>query len=233
MNKTDKPEQIKLEATPRTILGKANKSHRKDGFLPGNIYGKDFESASVSVNMSDFITTFKQAGETSVVYIQLDGKEIPTLISDIDYHPVTETLLHVDFRKVNLKQKIEAQVPFTFVGESEAVEKKHGVLLTQAEHITVSALPTNIPSEIEIDLSKLVEIGDSLRVSDLALSDKYQIMDDPEKMIVSITEHKEEEIEPETSSEEPEIIGEGEKGEESDEGKESSSDEQNIDKNQE
>ena len=213
MNKTDKPKQIKLEAKPRTILGKANKSHRKEGFLPGNIYGEDFESASISVSMNDFTITFKQAGETSVVYIQLDGKEIPTLISDIDYHPVTETILHVGFRKVNLKQKIEAQVPFAFIGESEAVEKKNGVLLTQAEHVTVNALPTDIPSEIEIDLSKLTEIGDSIRVSDLPTSDRYQILDDPEKTIVSITEHKEEEIEPETTSEEPEIIGEALKAE--------------------
>ncbi|MDA1316503.1 MAG: 50S ribosomal protein L25 [bacterium] len=214
MNQKEKPEQLKLNVQLRTVMGKANKSHRKEGFLPGNIFGKDFTSTAVSVNMKDFTTTFKKAGETSVVYLQLDGKEIPTLIGDLYYHPVTETILHADFRKVNLKQKVEAQVPFVFIGESEAVEKKNGVLLTQAEHMTVSALPADIPHSIEINLEKLAEIGDSIRISDLATSSSYEIMDDPEKTIVSVTEHKEEEIEPETTSEAPEIIGEGEVAEE-------------------
>ncbi|MBP9691340.1 50S ribosomal protein L25, partial [Candidatus Woesebacteria bacterium] len=122
--------------------------------------------------------------------------------------PVTEDILHVDFRKVNLRQKIEASVPLHLINTSEAVERKNGVLLTQLNEVTVNALPAHIPHEIEVDLAVLVEIGDAIRISDLAKSEEYEIMDDADRVIVSVTEHVEESIETETVTEAPEILTE-------------------------
>ncbi len=214
MTQPQSAEKVILDAQARETFGKQNRSLRKHGNIPANIYGKDFKPMSVTVDAKIFNNLFKTAGETTVVYVKVADKEYPTLISDIQYHPITEEILHVDLRKVNLKQKIEAQVPLTFVGESEAVETKNGVLLTQMEEITVYALPAHIPHEIEVDISVLKEIGDAIRVADLPKSEEYEVDEDPEMVMVSVTEHKEEEIEPETATEAPEILSEQKEGEE-------------------
>lgn len=217
MTQPNSAEKVILEAQKRETFGKQTRSLRKSGTIPANIYGKDFESVSVGIDSNTFQHIYKSAGETTVVYVKVEEKEYPTLISEIQYHPVSEEILHVDLRKVNLRQKVEAYVPLTFVGESEAVEQKNGVLLTQLEEVTVSALPTHIPHQIEVDLSALKEIGDMIRIADLAKSDDYEVVDESDRVIVTVAEHKEEAIEPETATEAPEIIGgeaaEGEDGE--------------------
>lgn len=208
MNPKTPNEKIVFKGTKRATLGKANRNLRKDGLVPANIYGTNFPSLAISVNLFDFEKLFKKAGETTVVYLEVDGKSYPTLISDLQFHPVTDKILHVDFRKVNLKQKIEAQVPVEFVGEPELVKSKAGILLTQMEELTVSALPNEIPSSIEVDTTKLTEFGSVIKVSDLPKSETYEITEDEEAIIASLSEHKEEEIIPETTVEQPEIITE-------------------------
>lgn len=198
--------KITLQASPRTLFGKKVRKMRKSGTIPANIFGKDFKSQAISLAPRDFSAAYKEAGQTGLMYVELDGKSIPTILSDIQYHPSEDSILHVDLRKVDLKQKIEAEVPIKFVGESVAVAQKNGVLITQMDHIRVEALPTNIPHHIEIDISILQDIGNEIKVSSLPKSDAYEILDEPERTIVSVTEHVEEVIEVQTTSEAPEII---------------------------
>ncbi len=212
---TPTQEKTVLTAQPRDIFGKRVNALRKEGILPANIYGRDFESKAITVNYKDFFTTFKKAGETTVIYVEVEGKTIPTLITDIQIHPLNRTILHADLRKVDLKKKIEANVPIKIIGESEAVDRKNGVLLTQLDRISIEALPTNIPHEIEIDISVLKEIGDEITVGSIPKSDSYEVTEDPERVIVSVTEHVEEAIEVQTATEAPEILTEKtEEGEE-------------------
>lgn len=215
MTQPQTAEKVVLEAQVRETFGKQTRKLRKDGSIPANVFGKGFTPVAISVDTKIFNTLFKTAGETTVIYVKAGDKEYPTLVSDIQYHPVTEEVLHVDFKKVNLKQKVEARVPLEFTGESVAVEQKNGVLLTQVEELTVSALPTSIPHSIDVDISVLQEIGDAIRVSDLAKSEDYEIEEEADMVIASVTEHIEEEIEPETTAEAPEILTEkeGEEGE--------------------
>ncbi len=201
-------QKLTLNAEVRTVLGKGNRTLRRKGLIPANIYGTGFDSQSIQIDLKTFLPIYKQAGETTVLYAKVDTKEYPTLVGDIQYHPVTGEMLHIDLRKVNLKQKIEANVPLVFIGESAAVATLNGVLLTQIEEITVLALPTDIPHEISIDISQLVALGDMIRVADLPASSSYEILGDKEQVIVSVSEHIEEEIEPETATEAPEIITE-------------------------
>ena len=210
MVQKNKKEKIIMHAKVRKIIGKQTRALRKEGIIPANIYGKNFTSQTIALNQKEFVDTFKTAGETNIVYVILDDKEIPTLISEIQIHPINQSILHVDLRKINLKQKIEVQVPITIIGTSEAVENKNGILLTQMTEITVTALPSDIPDNISVDISNMNELGDVIRISDLPKSDLFYINEDSEQTIVSVTEHKEEELEPETVSEKPEIIGEGE-----------------------
>lgn len=210
MAKTESTNQkVTLAAEARTIIGKKVKQMRKQGILPGNIVGPDFKSTSVSVKAKDFADAYKVAHETSVVYITLGKDSVPTLIKQIQHHPVSHEILHVDFRKIDLKQKIETQVPILVVGTSEAVAQKGGVLITQNDHLTIEALPTDIPAHIEIDITSLKEIGDEITVSQLPSSSTYVIKEEAEMVVVSVTAHKEESIAPEiTPAEAPEVITE-------------------------
>lgn len=191
-HQTESSEKIILNAEPRKIFGKKLKKLRKQGIIPANVYGPDIKSEAISVNFKDFIKVYKKVKETGLVYLQLKNESIPVLIKNVQKHPINGAILHVDFRKVDLKQKIETEVPVVIVGESPAVAEKKGVLLTQVNTLTIFALPEEIPSEIKIDISNLKEIGDEIKVSDLTKTSPYEIKTPINKVIVSVVAHKEE-----------------------------------------
>jgi large subunit ribosomal protein L25 len=206
MKKGTEKEKVVLSAQARTVLGKKNKQLRKQGLLPANVFGPDFASQSLSVNYVEFRRIFRHVGETGVVYLKTEKDEIPTLITAIQRHPLDGTVLHADFRKIDLKKKIEAVVPLTFVGVSPAVNAG-GVILTQTDKVTVEALPQDIPNHIEVDISVLKEIGNELKVSDLGTNAAYVITTEPTKVVVSVTAHKEESVVAETTAAAaPEVI---------------------------
>jgi len=182
---------------------------RHQGLIPANVFGPAFKSVAVSALTKDFLKVYKQAGETGVVYVDLAKEEIPSLIGNVQRHPLTNAIIHIDFRKIDLKQKIETSVPLKTVNESPAVATG-GVLLTQTDHVLVEALPEEIPQSIEIDLSKLLEIGAEVKVKDLSTSSAYTIKEDPEKLLISVIAHKEESVTPETTVATPKVLTEKE-----------------------
>ncbi len=198
-NKTTK-EKILLNVDERKVFGKKLKQIRKQGILPANIYGEAFESTAVQLPVKDFLKTYKKAGETQIVYITYKNDELPVLIQNLQDHPLTGDFLHVDFRKVNLKKKIQTEVPISLIGESEAVIQSKGILLNISDSVNVEALPEDIPSEIEVDISVLKELDDEVKVSDLKINGNFLVIDEPEKVIVRITEHKEESTETEITT---------------------------------
>ena len=200
--------KLHLDAQARTLFGKKLKKFRYQGNVPANVFGPQFKSQSVTIELKSFNKIYKVAEETGIVYLKVDKDELPVLVRGVQRHPVTHALLHVDFRKVDLKQKIETEVPIKTVGESEAVNVKGGVLLTQANTIKVEALPEEIPHEVEIDISVLKEIGEEIKVSSLPKSDKYSVKEDADKVLVSVIAHKEESLVAETAVAEPEVITE-------------------------
>ena len=213
MAKTNK-DKLQLNINKRDIFGKKLKKIRKEGQLPGNIYGENIKSTSVLMPIKDFIQLYKKARETHVVYLKLGSEEIPVLIHRLQKHPIDDTFLHVDFRKVNLSKKIETDVPIKLIGESEAVTQNKGILLTLAESIVIEALPDKIPDSIEINISTLKELNDEIKVSDLKVGTDFIFKDYPTKSIVRITQHKEEEITPQvTAPETVEITEEKAEGE--------------------
>lgn len=205
--------KLMLEASKRDLFGKKLKRLRREGILPANIFGPDFKSESISVNLKEFLKTYRIARETGVVTVQLDKKEIPTLIKYLQKHPVTDQLLHVDFRKIDLSKKVLTDVPVKTTGVSEAVSQKGGVLLIQSDALTVEALPNDIPTAIEVDISVLKEIGSEIKVSDLARSAKFEFKMPDEKVVVSVVAHKEESVTPDTASTAPEVTTEKVEGE--------------------
>lgn len=222
-------EKITLEAEKREVFGKKLQPLRDAGKTPCNVYGKGFTSTAVSVDTKTFLKTFREAGETQVIYLNVGKDSLPVLVASIQQHPISDDVLHVDFKKIDLTQKTEAQVPVHVIGESPAVVSKVGDLLTLEDSVTVEALPDKIPSEIEIDISGLTEIDDAIKVSDITSTSDFTLVDDPEKIILKIAEHKEEDIEPDLSSEETVIEGEEPAEGDAEAAEESSSDEKASD----
>jgi len=179
-------DKITLNAQKRTIVGRKVKKLRKEGLVPANLYGKKIKSQSVQVQAKEFGSVFAKAGETGLVTLMLDKVPHPVLIKNVAYHPVTGSPLHIDFFQVDLKEKVQTRVPISFVGESPAVKDKTGVLLTMLSEIEIEALPTDLPEKLEVDISKLAAVGDTLKVSDLSVGDKIKILTDTALELIKV-----------------------------------------------
>jgi len=184
-----------LKAEKRTVLGSKVKQLRRTGVVPANLFGKTIESQSIQVNAVEFNRVYKEAGETSLIWVSVDGedKERPTLVTSVHFNPMTGDKLHVDFHQVNLKEKVTANVPVEIIGESELVNTNVAVLSQSLNEIEIEALPTEIPESITFDISSLKEIGDHLLVSDAKVGADVEIKTDPEQMVVSLQEPQKEE----------------------------------------
>lgn len=204
----------KLNAELRDMTGRKVKRLRSEGVLPGNIFGKDIKSRAVKVNRSDFSKVFAEAGETGIIDLHLGDEKVPVLVANVQSHPVTDEPLHVDFRQVNMKEKIEAQVPVEMTGESPAEKQGLGIIVQQTDEVTVEALPMDLPENFVVDISKLEEVGASITVGDLPSSEKVKVLDEVEKVLVMVEEIPEEEEEPAPAEGEEgaegEVIAEGE-----------------------
>jgi large subunit ribosomal protein L25 len=176
-----------LTVTKRKTLGKKVGKLRKEGILPGNIYGRDFKSLSVQVAYKDFEPVFKEAGETGLVEIHVDEQVIPVLIHNVqtDYK---RTPLHADFYKVNLKEKVKTMVPLEFIGEPKAVTDKVGLLMEIISEVEVEALPTELPEKVEVNVESLAAIDEQITVADLKLPNGVEILTDPGQVVAKIGE---------------------------------------------
>ncbi len=205
-----------LTSEPRKITGRQVKKLRAQGLLPANIFGSKVKSQAIQVDQKDFLKTYQQVGDTGLIELTVKGEKTPrpALVHLIQTHPVTDMPLHVDFRQVDLKEKITADVPIELVGESPAVEQKGGILVQVMDEIEVEALPTDLPEKYELDISKLVEIEDSLLVSDLKVdTKKVTLQAEPEATVAKVEAPQEEEEEAPAPSPE-EVEATEEKGEE-------------------
>ena len=209
------PKEKQLPVEKREILGRKVKNLRREGILPANIYGAKIQSLAVQLPTDEFINTFKEAGETELIYLKVKGEKDtrPVLIREVQVHPVTNQALHADFVQVDLSEETTATVPLEFVGEAPAVKEDIGLLLELMNELEVTCLPTDIPSQIEVDVSGLTEINQGIAIKDLKLPKKVKLEADPEELVCKIEQPKvEEEKEPEVTEEEA-AEGEEDKGE--------------------
>lgn len=203
-----------IKAEKRKILGRKVKKLREEGDLPANIYGKKIKSQAIVIKQKDFAELFKQAGETGLIDVILEGKKRPALIHNVQTDPVTDDVLHADLLQVDLKQKVVAQVPVELIGESPA-EKEGGTVVQHIDEIEVEALPMDLPDKFEIDLSSLKEIDSTHVVSDINVDKaKVEVKNDPEQIIVKVEPpRKEEEVIEPPKEEGEEEVAEGDETE--------------------
>ncbi len=171
-------DKVTLNANKRVIVGRKVKQLRKEGLIPANIFGKKVKSQSVSVVEKELSSVFSKVGETGLVELMLEKTAHPVLIHNVSYHSVTGLPLHVDFFQVDLKEKVQTRVPLEFVGEAPAVKDKLGVLLHIISEVEIEALPADLPEKLEVDISRLALVGDTMKVSELKVSDKIKILSD-------------------------------------------------------
>ena len=169
---------------------------RAAGFIPAVFYGPKQESTSIKMNYQEFEKAFKQAGESTVVVLDLDGTEYETLIHDVDYHPVRGNVSHVDFYVVEKGKKVEVGVPLEFVGVSPAEKTLGATLVKVMFEVEVEALPKDLPHEITVDISSLVDLESQIHASDLKLPAGVTLVTGPEEVIAIVQV-------PEELSEEP------------------------------
>ncbi|HAU07520.1 MAG: 50S ribosomal protein L25 [Candidatus Yanofskybacteria bacterium GW2011_GWF1_44_227] len=186
-------DKIELSAQKREVTGAKVSQLRKEGLVPGVLYGRGQESISLQVPIKDFNRTLKLAGESTLVYLTLEGKSYPTIINDVVIDPIKDTVVHADFYKVNLDEKIKAMVPVEFEGESAAVKDLGGILVKNISEIEVEALPQDLPHEIKIDISSMVNIGDHLAVGDIKVDAGVKIIANMEDTIAIVQAPKTEE----------------------------------------
>ena len=185
---------LQLEAKKREVFGDKVNKLIKDGFVPAEVYGRGFENIHVTVPVKEFIKILKEAGESTIITLMVDGKMFPVLIHEVKKDPIYDTFDHVDFYRVHMDEKIRAYVPVKFVGESIAVKEKGGVLVKSIEEVEVEALPADLPHELEVDLSALVDIHQSLHGSDIKAPKGVKIFIEPEMGIVTVVEPAKEEV---------------------------------------
>lgn len=177
---------ILLKADEREVAGKRVKKLRQTGKLPVGVYGKDSKSLSLSVDTKEFLKVYDQAGETGLVELQFASKKLPTLIADVQWHPLTRLPLHAQFHAVNLTEKIKANVPVELVGESPAVQNKIGLLLQTLMEVEVEALPADLPEKLTIDVSGLTEVDQQITVGELKIPSGVELLTSKEEIIVKV-----------------------------------------------
>lgn len=185
-------EKVVLKATKRDVVGKQVKAMRREGMLPAVIYGRHLEPLSISLEAHSAGLALAKVTASSLVMIEVDGKEYPALVRERQRDYIKGNLTHVDFLAVDLNEKLRTSVGLAFVGVSPAVKDYNGVLVHNLERLEVECLPGDLPERITVDIAMLKQIGDIIRVRDLNISDKVRILADEDEPVAVVTITKEE-----------------------------------------
>ena len=187
---------LQLKADIREITGKQVKALREKGLLPAVIYGPKKKSVPLTVPLADFKKIWKEAGEATLVDLEIADKKHTVLIHDVALDPLKNEPIHVDFYAVQMDKPIEATVPLVFEGVAPAVKNFDGVLVKVMHEVEVEALPKDLPSELKVDITPLATFDDKILVRDIGLPSGVKILADPEEVVALVEEpRKEEEIE--------------------------------------
>jgi len=203
------PVTLKLE--PREDRGKHTRTLRRQGRLPGVVYGHNVDAVTVAVDGREFVKAFQKVGRNQLLDLQVGDEPVrKALIREVQRSPRDGDLLHVDFYQVNLTEKIESEVPIELEGEIELVVKGEADLQRGLHALKVECLPTDLPPVITVDLSGLKEIDDEIRVKDLTIPPGCEILDEPDDLIVKVAAHREEveEVAPAPAAAEVPTVGE-------------------------
>jgi large subunit ribosomal protein L25 len=178
-----------LKATLRESMGSGESRRlRNDGFLPAVVYGLDMEPVSIALNAREFTSALKtEAGSNVILNLEVGKNKYTTLAREIQRHPYKNEFLHIDLIQIDLTQKVEADVQINFLGTPLGVKDEGGLVQTINSTITVSTLPSSIPSSLDLDISEL-NVGENATALDVKLPEGVELAsEDDESILVTIT----------------------------------------------
>lgn len=181
---------LALEVRPRNDK-ESPETLRKEGFVPAIVYGPKETAMSISIDARKLQSIWQEAGETTIVTLKGAGGDKDTLIHDAQIHPVTGTLVHVDFYVLEKGKKIEISVPLEFVGDAPA--EKLGHIISKALHeVEIEVAAAELPKSLDVDLSVLAAVGDHITAADIKLPPSATLITSAEEIVASVTEFQEE-----------------------------------------
>jgi large subunit ribosomal protein L25 len=223
-------DQIVLEAKKRTITGKKVNRLRRQGFLPGIIYGKvgkeQLDPIPIQLDLHEVSKTINTLTGSSLITVDVDGEEYPVILREVQKDIIYGTLRHVDFMAVSLTEKLQTAVPIELIGQAPAEITMAAVVVTGISELEIECLPQDLPDRIEVDATILEDIDSVIYVRDLEIPENIEVLSDPDELVAGVTYvtiEEEEEEEEEEEAElaelleedvEPEVIEKGKKEEE-------------------
>lgn len=180
-----------LKAEERTIFGKKVKHLRREGILPGHVFGNGLDTESVQVTFKDFATIYGQVGETGLINLKIGEERVkPVLIREAQYDPVRGTVLNIDFYQVNLKEKVKVYVPIELIGDQDEIELVHSgeaVVLQPTAEVEIECLPTDLIDKIEVNISVLKNVEDAITVDQLNYDrSTLTVLTNPDDVVVKL-----------------------------------------------
>lgn len=186
-------DMMTLTAQNRELTGRKTSQLRSEGLVPAVVYGYGTEPQKITVDRNRTEKIYSEAGESSVIELEVEGKKMSVLIQDTQRDPLTGFLTHADFRAVDLTKTVETTIALELVGEAPAVKELGGTIIQSLEEVDVEALPGALVPEIEVDATVLKTFDDVIRVSDLPVPEGVTILNDPNTAVASVAEPRSEE----------------------------------------
>ena len=207
-------EEVLINAEKRNVVGKQVKALRRQGILPGVIYGRHIEAFPIQMDAHNAALILDKLTASSLITIDVDGEKFNVLMRDRQRDVIFGDLLHVDFLVVSLTEKLRATVELKLVGEAPVADNPEVVVTQVLNAIEIEALPQDLPEVIEVDISTLETVDDEITVADLNLGEDIAILTDPNETIVSVGYVAQEEAAEEEEAEElaePKVVERGKK----------------------
>ena len=181
-------QSLSFEASPRELVGKGVKELRRAGIIPIHVYGSGLDYLNLQADAASVRSIVAEAGTNIPVTVSVKALEATlfSFIREVQRHPLTEAILHVDFLQVPLTQTMTADVPITIIGESPAMRYMGGVLNQALQSLQVESLPLDVPMSAEVDISVLKDFDSSIYVSDIDLGPKVTVLSGPDEMIARV-----------------------------------------------
>ncbi len=207
-----------LKLDPRTLTGKKVRQLRRQGVIPVHVYGAGIEPASLQVDDRTLNRILLRVGSNIPVSVEYEGQNEESIcfVREIQRHPVSDTVIHVDFLRVDITQTVAAEVPINLTGTAPAVSQMAGTMLQNIQSLSIEALPMDMPAEVTVDVSVIVDFDVTLSVGDVEVPGNVTVLNEPEDVIVRVAPPRLE-IEIDEEAEELEEGEEGAEGEESEE----------------
>jgi large subunit ribosomal protein L25 len=177
-----------LSAKTRKDFGSKTKSMKRQGEIPGVVYGHGIKNSDIQVNEKEFKKVFQKAGESSLIELSIEGEKEkkPVLVHEIQKDPVSDKIIHIDFLQPSLKEEVEVEVPLVFEGIAPAEKDLGGTLVKNILEIEVKALPQNLPHEIIVNINGLETFEDHILIKDLKIPQGVEILKKQDEIVASV-----------------------------------------------